>query len=77
MLLIAEVPVGAGAELAGHRLDDVHRISEVRVIALRKRGAAAVDWSPQPDYELAAQDRLVVLATRDGLGRFLARSRPH
>jgi Trk K+ transport system NAD-binding subunit len=46
------------------------------VIALRRRGAEAVDWSPRPDYQLAAQDRLVVLATRAGLGRFLARSHP-
>ena len=76
VLLIAEVPVGAGAELAGHRLDDVHSIGDVRVIALQQRGAAAVDWSPQPGYQLAARDRLVVLATRAGLGRFLARSRP-
>jgi Trk K+ transport system NAD-binding subunit len=77
VLLIAEVPVSAGAELAGHRLDDVHGIGDVRVIALRRRGAAAVDWSPEPGYQLAAQDRLVVLATRAGLGGFLARSRPH
>ena len=76
VLLIAEVPVGAGAELAGHRLDDVHSIGDVRVIALQQRGAAAVDWSPQPGYQLAARDRLVVLATRAGLGRFLTRSRP-
>ena len=54
----------------------MHRIGEVRVIALRSRAAAAVDWSPRPDYQLAAADRLVVLATRAGLGRFLARSRP-
>ena len=76
VLLIAEIPVGPGAELAGHRLGDVHSIGDVRVIALRQRGAAAVDWSPQPGYQLAARDRLVVLATRAGLGRFLARSRP-
>jgi Trk K+ transport system NAD-binding subunit len=76
VLLIAEVPVGAGAELAGRRFDDVHRIGEVRVIALHRRGSGEVDWSPRPDYKLAPQDRLVVLATRAGLGRVLIRSRP-
>jgi Trk K+ transport system NAD-binding subunit len=75
VLLIAEVPVSAGAELAGRRLDDVHRIGEVRVIALRRRGSGGVDWSPRPGYQLAPQDRLVVLGTRAGLGRVLTRSR--
>jgi Trk K+ transport system NAD-binding subunit len=47
----------------------------VRLIALRRRGEAGVDWSPRPDDELRPQDRLVVLATRAGLSRVLARSR--
>jgi hypothetical protein len=33
---------------------------------------AALDWSPQRGYQLAAGDRLIVLATRRGLGRFLS-----
>jgi Trk K+ transport system NAD-binding subunit len=74
VLLIAEVAVGAGAELAGRRVDDVHDGSDVRLIALRRRGEAGVDWSPRPDDELRPQDRLVVLATRAGLSRALARS---
>jgi Trk K+ transport system NAD-binding subunit len=76
VLLIAEVQVGSGAELAGQRFDDVHTIGEVRVIAIRRPGAPGVDWSPRRDYLLTAGDRLVVLATRAGLGRFLAHSRP-
>jgi Trk K+ transport system NAD-binding subunit len=74
VLLIAEVAVGAGAELAGRRVDDVHDGSDVRLIALRRRGEAGVDWSPRPGDELRPQDRLVVLATRAGLSRVLARS---
>jgi len=76
VLLIADVPVAAGAELAGRRVDDVHDGSDVRLIALRRRGGAGVDWSPQPGDELRPQDRLVVVATRAGLSRVLARSRP-
>jgi Trk K+ transport system NAD-binding subunit len=76
VLLIADVAVGAGAELAGRRVDDVHDASDVRLIALRRRGGAGVDWSPRPGDELRPQDRLVVLATRAGLSRVLARSRP-
>ena len=75
VLLIADVPVGAGAELAGRRVDDVHDGTDVRLIALRRRGGAGVDWSPRPDDELRPQDRLVVLATRAGLSRVLACSR--
>jgi Trk K+ transport system NAD-binding subunit len=76
VLLIAEVAVGAGAELAGAPASDVHDGSDnVRLIALRHRGGTAADWSVGPDYRLATGDRLVVLATRAGLGRVLARSR--
>ena len=75
MLLIADAAVGEGAELAGRRVDDVHDRSDVRLIALRRRGGTAVDWSPRPGDELRPGDRLVVVATRAGLGRLLARSR--
>lgn len=73
VLLIADVAVGDGAELAGGHVDDVHDRSDVRLIALRRRGGAGVDWSPRPGDELRAADRLVVVATRAGLGRVLAR----
>jgi len=35
-------------------------------------GTRAMDWSPHRGYLLAAGDRLIVLATRQGLGRFLS-----
>jgi Trk K+ transport system NAD-binding subunit len=75
VLLIADVAVGEGAELAGRRVDDVHDRSDVRLIALRRRGGTAVDWSPKPGEELRPGDRLVVVATRAGLGRVLGRCR--
>jgi Trk K+ transport system NAD-binding subunit len=75
VLLIAEVAVGDGAELAGRHVDDVHDRSDVRLIALWRRGETGVDWSPRPGDELRPADRLVVLATRAGLGRVLARCR--
>jgi len=76
VLLIADVPVVAGAELSGRRVNDVHDGDDVRLIALRRRGGAWVDWSPRPGDVLGPQDRLVVVGTRAGLGRVLARSRP-
>jgi Trk K+ transport system NAD-binding subunit len=75
VLLIADVAVGEAAELAGGRVDDVHDGSAVRLIALRRRGGTAVDWAPRPGDELRTGDRLVVVATRAGLGRVLARCR--
>ncbi len=76
VLLIADVPVYDGAELVGQLVEDVHQAGEVRVIALRRRGADGVDWSPSREYRLAPQDRVFVLANRAGLSRVLSRSRP-
>jgi Trk K+ transport system NAD-binding subunit len=76
VLLIADVGVRAGAELVGQRVAGVHQTGEVRVIALRRAAAGRVDWAPPPDYPIAPQDRVYVLATRAGLSRLLARSQP-
>jgi Trk K+ transport system NAD-binding subunit len=71
VLVIADVPVGPGAELAGRRIGDVHERGTIRVIGLRRPDAARVDWSPAEDYRLAGQDRVFVLATRAGLSAVL------
>jgi Trk K+ transport system NAD-binding subunit len=78
VLVIADVPVGSGAELAGRAVGDVHKRGTIRVIGLRRRGQQRVDWSPAEDYRLAGQDRVFVLATRAGLSAVLrqAGSRP-
>jgi Trk K+ transport system NAD-binding subunit len=74
VLVIADVPVGAGSALAGWAVSDVHERGTVRVIAVRRRGAERVDWSPRQDYRLMAQDRIYVLATRAGLSGILRRA---
>jgi len=76
VLLIADVPVEADSELEGTALGQVHEAGQARVIALRRRGMEEMDWKPHQGYLLAAQDRMIVLATRAGLGRLLARSAP-
>jgi Trk K+ transport system NAD-binding subunit len=73
VLLVAEVHLSPGAELAGRRVRECHKAGEARVIALQRHGMT-IDWSPEEDYRLAEQDKLFVLATRAGLGRLLARS---
>jgi Trk K+ transport system NAD-binding subunit len=76
VLLIADVKVAAGSDLAGRPVEDVHQTGQVRVIGLQRSGTDQVDWSPGRQCPLAAQDRMYVLATRAGLSRVLARSQP-
>ena len=76
VLLIADVPVDPDSELEGAALQQVHEAGQARVIALRRRGVDEMDWKPHQGYLLSAHDRMIVLATRAGLGRVLARSRP-
>jgi Trk K+ transport system NAD-binding subunit len=76
VLMIADVPVSAGAELVGWAVGHIHDRATARVIALRTQGAQSVDWAPRQDYRLAAQDRIFVLATRAGLSAVLRRAAP-
>ena len=76
VLLIADVEVRAGSELAGQPVRSVHRPGAVRVIAVRPAAANQVDWAPQPGYRISPLDRIYVLATRTGLSEVLARSEP-
>ena len=70
VLLIADVRAGPG--LAGSFIADTEQDGQARVLALQAGGAVALDWSPHRGHLLAAGDRLIVLATRKGLGRFLS-----
>jgi len=72
VLLIAGIRVADQAGLAGRFIQDTEQDGQARVLALQASGTAALDWSPHRGYLLAAGDRLVVLATRRGLGRFLS-----
>ena len=76
VLLIADIRVTAGSDLAGRPVEDIHQTGQVRVIALQRPGADTVDWAPGRQRLLEPQDRIYVLATRAGLSRVLARSQP-
>jgi Trk K+ transport system NAD-binding subunit len=71
VLLIADVRVEAGADIAGRALAELERDRLARVLALQVRGAQRFHWSPHHGYLLAPGDRVIVLATRAGLTRFL------
>ena len=72
VLLIADVRVGDQAGLAGSSIQDTEEDGQARVLALQVSGSQGLDWSPRRGYLLAAGDRLIILATRKGLGRFLS-----
>jgi Trk K+ transport system NAD-binding subunit len=72
VLLIAEIRVAEQAGLAGSPIRDTEQDGQARVLALQASGAATLDWSPDRGRLLAAGDRLIVLATRRGLGRYLS-----
>jgi Trk K+ transport system NAD-binding subunit len=76
VLLIAEVPVCEGSELAGAPLADVDDAGEVRAIAVMVDRRRQTLWDSPPRRRLDPDDVLIVVATRAGLGRLLARTGP-
>jgi Trk K+ transport system NAD-binding subunit len=74
VLLIAEVPIGAGSALEGRPLSAADDVGEARIIALTPRGGSRTQWPPPPGHLLRPGDELVVVATRVGLGRLLTRT---
>jgi Trk K+ transport system NAD-binding subunit len=76
VLVMADVRVEPGSDLAGRLLADLERDGLSRVLALAERGTPRFSWAPRRDRHLVAGDRLIVLATRAGLSTFLAGNRP-
>ncbi|WP_329239123.1 NAD-binding protein [Actinoallomurus sp. NBC_01490] len=74
VMLIADVPIAQGSELEGRPLSDANQRGESRVLAVGRRGGQHFDWEPQDGYLLVRGDRLIVLATRAGIGHVRARS---
>jgi Trk K+ transport system NAD-binding subunit len=72
VLLIADVLVGDQAGLAGSFISGAEQDGQARVLALQVSGSPGLDWSPHRGYLLAHGDRLILLATRTGLTRFLS-----
>jgi Trk K+ transport system NAD-binding subunit len=77
VLVVAEVPVEPGSPLAGGTVAQAQHAGEVRVVGVGPAGPAwRVRWRPDPDHPLVPDDRLIAVATRDGLGRLLAAATP-
>jgi Trk K+ transport system NAD-binding subunit len=76
VLLLAEVPVGAGSDLAGAPLAHAGEPGESRVIAIMVDRRRSTVWTLEPQRTLQPEDVLFVVATRAGLGRLLTRTAP-
>jgi Trk K+ transport system NAD-binding subunit len=73
-LLVAEVPVCAGSELAGAPLAAANASGATHVIAVTVQRQRTTLWTPDPRRSLESDDVLLVVATKDGLGRLSART---
>jgi Trk K+ transport system NAD-binding subunit len=73
VLLVAELPVGAGSEVEGQFCPDIDRPHEVRLMAVRTGRGAQTLWSLPRNRPLRRTDRLLVVATRAGLAALSAR----
>jgi Trk K+ transport system NAD-binding subunit len=69
VLVVAEVPAGAAVDAAQND-------GRARVIAIRRHGTGLLDWAPAPTDRPAPRDRVVVVATRQGLASLLPVSDP-
>jgi Trk K+ transport system NAD-binding subunit len=76
VLVIADVRVEPGSDLAGRPLADLEGDGLARVLALAEHGTPRFDWTRRRDRRLVVGDRVIVLATRAGLSTFLAGNRP-
>ena len=72
VLLVAELAVEPGSPAEGLHVSDLNRPHATRVLGIRTGRGAQTLWSPPGGRKLMRTDRLVVLATRAGLGLLLA-----
>ncbi len=70
VVLLAEVPVGEGSLIEHKTVAAVNRPHEAKLLAVRT--ADQVLWRPSEGRPLRSTDRLIVMATRGGLGHLLA-----
>jgi hypothetical protein len=74
VLLLAELPVGAGSELDGRMCPEVNEPGRARLLAVRTGRGRQTLWRPPERRKLVRTDRLLVVATRVGLASLLHRT---
>jgi len=76
VLLVAEVPVHPGSAMEGRPVIELQRAGSSRLLAIRTGRGAQTLWAPSPGRRISRSDRLIVVASRAGLGDLLARTAP-
>ena len=76
VLLVAELPIGAGSPLEGQPVTKVDEPNQAKLLAVRTGRGAQTLWAPPHGRRLVRTDRILVVATRTGLGHLLAATRP-
>jgi Trk K+ transport system NAD-binding subunit len=74
VLLIAEVPIQANSELDGLATHAVNVPRQAQVIGIQRYETDTLELPAPTDHLLRSGDRVIILATRAGLGRVLIRS---
>jgi Trk K+ transport system NAD-binding subunit len=74
VLLIAEVPIQAGSPLDGATCYTVNADRQTRLIAIHRHATDILELPAPPNHRLTTGDRLIVLATGEGLSRVLTHS---
>jgi Trk K+ transport system NAD-binding subunit len=76
VLLVAEMPVGEESVLEGATPALVDADSRIRILAVRPWRARGALWEAIADHRLAPGDRVIVVATKDGMQDLLSNTRP-
>jgi Trk K+ transport system NAD-binding subunit len=74
VLLLAELPVGAGSPLEGQPCAEVNQPHATRLVAVRTGRGPQTLWRAPPRRPLVRTDRLLIVATRSGLADLVPRT---
>jgi Trk K+ transport system NAD-binding subunit len=75
-VMVAEVPVTSGSQLVGRTVGSLDLSRKARIIGVFQEGDKEPLWDPPRERRLSTRNRLVVVATREGLGNLLSSSIP-
>jgi Trk K+ transport system NAD-binding subunit len=74
VLLFTEITVSTSATAAGVTIKDLQESGAAKILAWSRAGSSHWEWGHDA-HQLAANDRLAVVATRAGLARLLRATR--
>jgi Trk K+ transport system NAD-binding subunit len=76
VLLVAQIPIGAGSPLENRTVGELQQPNVMRVVAVRTGRGTQTLWHPPAGRKLSRTDTLLTVSNRDGLGELLHLSLP-